>query len=474
MFEHCFRNSGGFLLASAFCLTPAIASANLAENPAIPLFPAASEVPATAPAADAPYTLGTGDRLKMNIFDVPEYSAEYQVLLDGTINLPILGSVKVGGLTLEQATDLIARQYAPFIVEPVVTLDLIAPRPVNFAVSGEVNRPGTYTVVLIQGRQFPTLLEALELASGTTRAAELRHVRVRRIYQGREQVFTADLVALLQNGEIGQNLTLRDGDTVIVPTAETIDLNGTRALAETSFAPQDNEPFQVAVVGEVLRPGTYVMQGTRSSNPPTVTRALEEAGGIKPLADIRRIQLRRQAKNGTEQSIEVDLWALLQSGDLAQDVILQRGDTIVIPEVDTLDPAEATAVASASFSPDIIKVNVVGEVTRGGAQELPPNTPLNQALLAAGGFNNRADRGDVELVRLNPDGTVSRREIRVDFTQGINEETNPILSNNDVIIVGKTALATFSDTLGQVLEPIGRGFSLFTFPFNFLRIFGLN
>jgi polysaccharide biosynthesis/export protein len=461
-------------LGAICCLLLAPGQPIAAQTQALP-FPVPQTPPQSVPnLADAPYTLGTGDRLKLDIFDVPEYSGEYQVLIDGTLGLPIIGSVKVADLTLDQATALIARQYAPFIVEPIVTLSLLSARPINLAVSGEVNRPGTYSVVLLHGRQFPTVTEALELASGITRAADLRQVQVRRISQGRAQVFTLDLLSLLENGDIVQNMMLRDDDTVIVPAAIAINPNEVRTLADASFAPRENDPFQIAVVGEAVRPGTYTMLATTGSNPPTVTQAIEQAGGIKPLADIRRIQLRRLTKDGSAQTIEVDLWALLQSGDLAQDLILQRGDTIAIPKVDTLNPSEATALASASFSPDTIKVNVVGEVTGSGKQELPPNTPLNQALLAAGGFNNRADRGEVELVRLNPDGTVSKREIQVDFTQGINEENNPILQNNDVIIVGKSTLATFSDTLGQILEPIGRGFSLFTFPFNFLRIFGLD
>ncbi|MDY6786066.1 MAG: polysaccharide biosynthesis/export family protein [Cyanobacteriota bacterium] len=442
--------------------------------PTVAQTPPSIPLPQIAPSrSDVPYTLGTGDRLNMEIFDVPEYSGEYSVLIDGTLNLPILGSVEVGGLTLDEATALISRRYAPYIVEPLVTLSLLSARPINLAVSGEVNRPGTYTVVLNQGRTFPTVTEALELARGITRAADLQQVQVRRTYQGREQNFTVNLVALLQNGAIGQNLTLRDGDTVFVPTTVAINPAEIRAVAESSFAPAENDPFPVAVVGEVVRPGTHIMGVTRSGNPPTVTQAIQQAGGIEPLADIRRIELSRLTQDGLEQTLEVNLWELLTTGDLTEDVILQRGDTIFIPEAEELNPAEADILASATFSPDVIKVNVVGEVVVPGTKDLPPNVPLNQALLAAGGFNNRADRGDVQLVRLNPDGTVAREEFRIDFTRDISDENNPILRNNDVVIVGKTGLASFSDTLGQVLEPIGRGFSLFTFPFNFLRIFGL-
>jgi polysaccharide export outer membrane protein len=168
-------------------------------------------------------------------------------------------------------------------------------------------------------------------------------------------------------------------------------------------------------------------------------------------------------QHGTEQTITLNLWELLSTGDLQQDITLRDGDTIVIPTARSIAPAEATQLATASFSPDKIRVNVVGEVTTPGLVEVPPNTPLNQALLAAGGFNNRrARRSSVELIRLNPDGTVFQRTVAINLAQGINEATNPILRNNDVVIVGRSGSASFSDALDGVLDTLGRIFPIFS------------
>ncbi|MGD2184194.1 SLBB domain-containing protein [Lusitaniella coriacea] len=465
-----------WILASGFPLLQILPALAVPSNrPGIPtLAPnAAPNAPTTPYTPDAPYTLGAGDRVKVDIFDVPEYSGEYPVLIDGTLNLPILGSVEVADLTLTQATERISRAYAPFIVRPLVTLSLIAPRPVQIAVSGEVNRPGTYTVVLEQGRQFPTVTEAIDLAQGFTRSADLRQVQVRRFYQGQVQIFSVDLRDVLVNGNPSQDLVLRDGDTVLLSSTTDISPAEIRQWGDASFAPDEIKPIQVAIVGEVTRAGSYVLEGTSSSNPPTVTQAIEQAGGIKPLADIRNINVRRPTKTGVPQLIEVDLWALLQAGDLSEDLILQAGDTIEIPRANSLAPAEATALASASFAPDIIKVNVVGEVVQPGSVDLQPNAPLNQALLAAGGFNNRAAQGTVELVRLNPDGTVSKQDIDVDLSKGISAENNPSLRSNDVVIVRRSSITAFSDTLGLILEPITRAFTVLSLPFSFLRIFGV-
>ncbi|MEN8444832.1 MAG: polysaccharide export protein, partial [Cyanobacteria bacterium J06555_13] len=82
--------------------------------------------------------------------------------------------------------------------------------------------------------------------------------------------------------------------------------------------------------------------------------------------------------------------------------------------------------------------------------------PLNQAILAAGGFDpQRANTDQVELVRLNADGTVTQRAIPVAFDQGINDETNPALQDNDVILVGRSGRAAFGDDVSGVLGPFG-------------------
>ncbi|MBE9039596.1 SLBB domain-containing protein [Oscillatoriales cyanobacterium LEGE 11467] len=414
--------------------------------------------------AEASYILGAGDRLRVDVFGVPQYSGEYLVLLDGTINLQVIGRLFVSGLTLPQAQDLISGRYAPFLRRPLVALVLLEPRPVQIAVSGEVNRPGSYTLTTQAGRLFPTLTEALSVAGGVTQAAGVRQVQIQR----GERTLVANLLDLTQNGAVDQDPILLDGDSIWIPTAESFDARRSRAIESATFSPLAGEPIQIAVVGEVFRPGPHTVSPEGGIEvPPTVTQAIEVAGGITDLADIRRIEVRRLTREGA-QTIEVNLWELLQSGDIAQDIILQTGDTIAIPTAREIDPTEIEALASASFSPDTIQVNVVGEVVRPGPVDVPPNTPLNQALLVAGGFDPiRASDSAVELIRLNPDGTVSRREIAIDFEQGIDTIGNPLLQNNDVIVVGRSGLTSVADTVGEVLRPVGSFFSFL----GFFRIF---
>jgi polysaccharide export outer membrane protein len=434
-------------------------------------------------AQEAAYTLGAGDRIRIDIFRVPQYSGEFEVLIDGTLNLPLVGAIVVEGLTIGEAQAALSQRFGQYLRRPALTVSLLSRRQIQIGIAGEVNRPGAYTFSP-QGTEFPLVTQLLDSSGGITQLADLRNVQVVRASREGQQVFTVNLWQLLQTGNQQGDFTLRDGDTVFVPTT-TVDLAESPLLAAASFAPDQNRPINIAVVGEVYRPGPYTVTGgiarteqagviggiSETATQPTVTRAIQVAGGIRPLANIRKVQVRRQTRTGPEQFFEVDLWTLLQEGDIRQDAILQEGDTIIVPPVLELDPTEAAQLATSTLSPRTIRVNVVGEVVNPGIIETQPNTPLNQAILAAGGFNRRARRGTVELVRLNMDGTVTRERIPVDFSQGIDPANNPALQNNDYVIVKRSGLASATDTLETILSPVRGVFSIFELPGRFLDIF---
>lgn len=487
-FPSCIRPAAGLTLAALIVTAlPPVSQAQTAV--------ARSEGPeATTPATirpEEPYTLGPGDRLKIEVFKVPTLSQDIVVDVDGTLTLNQVGKVSVMGLTLDEATKAISKRYSALLRYPVVTVTVNIPRQVKVALAGEVNRPGSYVISVTEfsgnqplTSQLPTLTRALSTAGGVTQAADLRRVQLRRQRRNGVEVINLNLWDFLKSGTVQKDITLRGGDSIYVPTAQKVDLAESTELAAANFAADKTRPLNIAVVGEVYRPGPYTVTGTTRSGDagvpggvvggslgpesvPTITRALQVAGGIKPNADVRKIQVRRTTKAGEDQIIEVNLWRLLKEGDVRQDLILQDRDTIVVPVATDINPGEATQVAAASFSPDSIRVNVVGEVNRSGIVQVPPNTPLNKAILAAGGFNNRARRGKVELVRLNPNGTVTRREVPVDFAMGLDEQKNPALQNEDVVIVNRSTISKVSDGLGTVLGPVGNFFGFF----NVLRLF---
>ena len=345
----------------------AIAQSTTPIEPSLPSISAQSNTSLSPGGVEPPggesYILGVGDYLRVDVFNIPDYSGEFRVLSDGHLNLPIVGAINLEGLSLQQATAEVERFLVPYVQRPVVTLSLLEARPIQIAVSGEVNRPGSYRISTDEAADgsaadIPTLTQAIELAGGITQLADIRQIEVQ------------------------------------------------RRLPRT------------------------------------------------PLADGRN-------KANKSQVVAVNLWDLLKEGDLSEDLQLQDGDRIIIPTATSLNADEVAELATASFSPDEISVNVVGEVESPGNIRVPPNTPLNQAILAAGGFNNRARQGTVTLVRLNLNGTVSQRDIEVDFSEGINEETNPSLRPNDTVVIKRSGLARTTDTFGAVFSPLNFIFRLF-------------
>ncbi|MCC3411128.1 MAG: SLBB domain-containing protein [Microcoleus sp. PH2017_25_DOB_D_A] len=475
--------------------------------PAAPGFPS---VPASAPSSvrSEVYTLGAGDRIQMDIFNVPEYSGpngQHQVQADGSLSLPLIGSLGVAGMTLEQASNAVKERYGKYLKRPWITLKLLAARPLQIAIAGEINRPGAYTISSAAGpggtseqigTQMPTISRALRLAGGITQSADVRQIKIRRPQRNAaEQIISVDLWELLQNGDLRADMTLRDGDTIFIPTVTSLNRQEAPTLAVANITGQSTQPINIAVVGEVTRPGTYTLAkelqsrlqenesgadsglfaaketpgGGENVLQQTVTRAIKMAGGITPVADIRQIQVRRLTRAGTEQIINVNLWQLLEAGDVSQDLTLQQGDTVIVPKAENLNALEGTQVANSNFSPDSIKVSLVGEIVKPGSFALQPNTTLNQALVAAGGFNkSRAEMDSVDLIRLNPNGTVSRLSVKVNFSATANEESNPKLQNNDVIMVRRSGRAAFSDNVGGTLAPFSPLLGIFRL-FNIFR-----
>ena len=559
---HTLKTLSGLILVTS--TTVGLSNPSQAQLPSLssPTPPPAAV--ATTPIPQTAYTLGAGDQLTINVFDVPEYSGNYQVLADGTINLPIIGTISLRGKTLDQATQQISNAYAPFIRRPLVTVSLVAPRPLQVAISGEVNRPGSYRLETANGT-FPTLTNLIQLAGGMTSIsnidsvilsrngqqynvnlaallenanlgqdptlrdgdriviptmtainpqrsrlvatsglapevvapvkviivgevkrpgsyvlqpegqgepitltqalqqaqgvlpfADIKQVRVNRLTRyGERRDIMIDLWALVQQGDPTKDLVLQDGDSIEVPVASEADLAQARLVSGSSFGTQEVQPIDVAVVGQVYRPGTHTVTPGSVTDPVTLTDALQVAQGIRPKADIRDIQVRRLNKNGQTQVINVNLWQLLETGDMTQDIILQEGDEVFIAEAEQLDPAQLAALQTATFAPEEIIVSVVGEANRGGRLTLRTGTPLNEAIFAAGGINQtRGKKTAIDLMRLNPDGTVSSRRVRLDFTAPVNEESNPILQNGDVVVVPRNGFAGFADALGTILQPL--------------------
>ncbi|WP_240307714.1 SLBB domain-containing protein [Synechococcus sp. RS9917] len=151
---------------------------------------------------------------------------------------------------------------------------------------------------------------------------------------------------------------------------------------------------------------------------------------------------------------KLDLLALVLEGVQSQNPYLFDGDTLILKPAEEV-PEEAVELASVNLSPQVIQVNVIGEVETPGLLRLQANTPLVQAILAAGGPKAwRASKGNVELVRINRNGSATLKEFEIDLNQGASNQKNPPLRDGDTVRVKRSALARTSDAINAISQPV--------------------
>lgn len=221
-------------------------------------------------------------------------------------------------------------------------------------------------------------------------------------------------------------------------------------------------PVKVSVLGEVARPGLYPVGGLGASSAaagsgyPTPVAAIQAAGGITLNADIRNVVLRRVAGNsGLEKQTVLDLAQLLQVGNQRQNPILFDGDTLIVARAEKPVPSEVIQIGISNLSPATINVTVLGEVKTPGTLAVPANTPLQEALMRAGGpVPWRANKGRIELVRLNRNGTSTTEYFEYQPGQDISKGFNPPLRDRDTIVVNRSYYGKTVDVVNQLIAPL--------------------
>jgi len=239
-----------------------------------------------------------------------------------------------------------------------------------------------------------------------------------------------------------------------------------------------SRPVKVSVLGEVARPGLYTFAGgggvgaagalasSPSSGPggafvpvtalTTPVSAIQTAGGITLNADIRRVILRRLAgPGGVEKQTVLDLAQLLQVGNQRQNPILFDGDTLIVTKAEKPLPSEVIQVGISNLSPATINVTVLGEVKTPGVLAVPANTPLQEVLTRAGGPNPwRANKGRIELVRLNRNGTTTTELYEYQPGKDISQGFNPPLRDRDTVIVRRSYYGKTVDLVNELIAPL--------------------
>jgi polysaccharide export outer membrane protein len=162
-----------------------------------------------APVDPKSYEIGAEDILHVHVWKEPDLTRGVQVRPDGKITLPLVGDLQAAGTTPEQLTEEIVEALAKYINKPVVTVSVHQVLSRKYYITGAVNRPGQFSLVVPT-----TVLEALTNAGGFGAFANTKKIRILR-KDGTTLYFNYKDVSSGKN--MDQNILLQPGDFIVVP-----------------------------------------------------------------------------------------------------------------------------------------------------------------------------------------------------------------------------------------------------------------
>lgn len=208
------RKMRAFFLVLATASLSACASGGRQANPSVLSVVEPTEMQAVSASQASQYRIGAADKLALQVFQVPDLSFE-EIFVDagGYLQLPLLGPVKAEGLTVAELADQIeAGLREKYLQDPQVMVTVAEAASQKVTVDGAVTKPGVYEM-----RGHTTLLQAVAMAEGPTRIADLSSVAVFRTVEDRPMVAVFDL-RQIRNGQVADPVILGD-DIVVVDTS---------------------------------------------------------------------------------------------------------------------------------------------------------------------------------------------------------------------------------------------------------------
>ena len=315
-------------------------SSGLAQQPTLPTMPPPRSQPTlilpTQPSAinRSNYILGVGDHVAITVIGFEEFDGSRVILPDGSITLPLIGSVRAAGHTIDSLAADLTVKLSQFLIEPVLSVGLTTLRPVIVTVAGEVYRPGpiqlssltnTGTRLDTNSRRtsttnLPILSAALLAAGGIKREADIRRITVQRTLPGgRNETINVNLWdTIVSSNAPDDEIILRAGDAVFVPRAKEGTEIDPQLVASSTIAPAT---VRVRVVGEVNRPGEVQVPPNSS-----ISSAVAIAGGPTEDARLKDVALVRMQEGGQVEEQVVDIRNLVDQHQV------QDGDVVFVPK----------------------------------------------------------------------------------------------------------------------------------------------
>ena len=217
------------------------------------------------------YLIGRGDTLNINFYGKESESYEVVVDREGRISIPNLSPVQVAGLTFAEVKELIKAKVEQEVIGIKAFVSVGKLRSIRVLVLGEAYKPGSYSV-----SSLTTVSHALFVSGGVSDIASLRNIQVKR---AGKVVANFDLYDLLINGDSSNDIILKPGDVVFIPSVGS----------------------QVAVEGMVKRPAIFELKKGE-----TAAQLLKMAGGLKPQAYAKKAIVERFNNNNMKEVLSID------------------------------------------------------------------------------------------------------------------------------------------------------------------------
>jgi polysaccharide export outer membrane protein len=231
------------------------------------------------------YRLGSGDVVRITVYQNPDLTIEGRISEAGTISFPLLGNVRLGGLTTAEAEKRIADglRNGNFVKQPQVNILVTQVRGNQASVLGQVNRPGRFPIEVADMR----LSDLLAMAGGiaTTGADVVTLVGTRDGKSFRREI---DLPSVFRSAGRQDDLVIQNGDVVYVERAP-----------------------MVYIYGEVQRAGAF-----RLERDMTVMQALAAGGGLTQRGTERGLRVHRRTPDGKTQVLQPAMDDRLHDGDV--------------------------------------------------------------------------------------------------------------------------------------------------------------
>ncbi len=408
------------------------------------------------------YVLGAGDEVIIDIWGTSEATIDQVISPEGRIFIQQVGPIQLGGLTIKEARgklkSVLGKIYSTLrsgSSQMSVTLGEV--RTIQVNVFGEVEAPGTYRL-----SSFSTVFNALYWAGGVTEIGSLRNVKVIR---AGEEYATVDVYDYIFNGKLDNNLALKEGDVINVPSYSALvsvegfikrpmfyemrdgeplsalityaggyaggawrdDVCVERNDGRTNhiytvmsdkigdFGMQDGDAVfvngskvevftnKVEIKGAVYRPGSFELGGDIA----TVGQLVAHAGGLMEDAFVGRAQIIREKPDRSLELVPVPLKGIVEGN--AEDVLLKRGDILVISNVNEVE-----------LKGDL---SITGYVVNPGKYKYAEHTTVEDLILLAGGLSEGASSAKVDVSRRinEPSSTAASETLAMVFEMSIKD-----------------------------------------------------